>query len=182
MINLVQNRHDGEQGMHWDKPNKELISINQLPSVEGGCLGYPAASTVASQPLDRIQPHSWQIPTTQTWAPIPGTCHTEETVKGRKIRDGRRGEDSKATAPQTAAQTLNEELKDPGSVQNNHAPCDHALMGLSAGCPLSIRIAWPLSLWAAWLLSSWTAWQLSSFTTWPLKLVVVNLVKLHFTN
>ena len=47
---------------------------------------------------------------------IPGTRHTDETVEGRKIRDGRGGEVAKATAPQTAAQTLNEELKNPSSV------------------------------------------------------------------
>ena len=47
---------------------------------------------------------------------IPGTRHTDETVEGRKIRDGRGGEDAKATAPQTTAQTLNKELKNPSSV------------------------------------------------------------------
>ena len=47
---------------------------------------------------------------------IPGTRHTDETVDGRKIRDGRSGEDAKATAPQTTAQTLNKELKNPSSV------------------------------------------------------------------
>jgi len=30
--------------------------------VEGGCLGYPGASTVASQPLDRILPPWLAIP------------------------------------------------------------------------------------------------------------------------
>ena len=44
------------------------------------------------------------------------------------------GTDAKATAPQTAAQTLNEELKDPSSVQSFHVPCEPALMGLTAGC------------------------------------------------
>ena len=44
------------------------------------------------------------------------------------------GTDAKATAPQTAAQTLNEELKDPSSVQSFHLPCEPALMGLTAGC------------------------------------------------
>jgi len=34
--------------------------------VEGGCLGYPGASTVASQPLDRIASHEppFQVPIT----------------------------------------------------------------------------------------------------------------------
>ena len=49
----------------------------------------------------------------------------------------RRKQDVKATAPQTAAQTLNEELKDSSSVQSYHVPCEPALMGMNAGCPLS---------------------------------------------
>ena len=52
------------------------------------------------------------------------------------IRDGR-GEDAKWTAPQTTAQMLNEELSDPSSVQIYHVPCEPALIGLTAGCPLS---------------------------------------------
>ena len=51
------------------------------------------------------------------------------------------GEDTKTTAPQTATQTLNEELEDPSCVQSYHVPCEPALMGLTAGH----------------LLSSWTA-------------------------
>ena len=70
-------------------------------------------------------------------SPIPGTCHTDETVEGRKIWDGR-GEDAKRTAPQTAAQTLNEELKDPSSIQSYLVPCEPALMGLTSGYPLSL--------------------------------------------
>lgn len=35
----------------------------------------------ASQPLDRFHPSGWQIPATQLWAPIPGTCHTDESVQ-----------------------------------------------------------------------------------------------------
>ena len=65
-------------------------------------------------------------------SPIPGNCHTDETVEGRKIRDGR-GEDAKRTAPQTTAQTLNEELKDPSSIQSYLVPCVPALTGLTAG-------------------------------------------------
>ena len=49
----------------------------------------------------------------------------------------RQKQEAKATAPQTAAQTLNEELKDSSSVQSYHVPCDPALTGLNAGCPLS---------------------------------------------
>lgn len=50
--------------------------------MEGGCLGFAGASTVASQSLDRIRPHGWQIPTTQAWALNPGTRQTDESVKG----------------------------------------------------------------------------------------------------
>ena len=45
--------------------------------------------------------------------------------------------DAKWTAPQTTAQTLDEELADPSRVQSYHKPCEPALMGLTAGCPLS---------------------------------------------
>ena len=47
------------------------------------------------------------------------------------------GEEAKWTAPQTTAQTLKEELTDPSSVQSYHVPCEPALMGLTAGCPLT---------------------------------------------
>ena len=47
------------------------------------------------------------------------------------------GEDAKTTATQTATQTLNEELEDPSCVQTYHVPCEPALMGLTAGRPLS---------------------------------------------
>ena len=116
--------------------------------MEGGCLGYPGASTVANQPLDRILSPWLANPCNPAMSPhyIPGTCHTDETVEGRKIRDGRDGEDAKATAPQTAAPMSNEELKNPSSVQSYHVPCEPALMGLTAGCPLS--------LWTIGLLSS----------------------------
>ena len=63
--------------------------------------------------------------------PIPDTRHTDQTVEGRNIGDGR-GEDAKTTASQTATQTLNEELEDPSSVQRYYVPCEPAL-----GRPLS---------------------------------------------
>ena len=86
--------------------------------MEGGCLGYQGASTVACQPLDRMLSTWLANPCNPAMSPhyIPGTRHTDETVDGRKIRDGRSGEDAKATAPQTTAQTLNKELKNPSSV------------------------------------------------------------------
>jgi len=65
-----------------------------------------------------------------------GTHHTDETVEGRKTGMGG-GEDVKSTAPQTTAQMLDEELADPSHVQSYHKPCEPALMGLTAGCPLS---------------------------------------------
>ena len=103
----------------------------------------------------------------------------------RKNRDGR-GEDAKWTAPQTTAQTLDEELADPGRVQSYHKPCEPELMELTAGCPLSSWAAWPLSLWTAWPLNLWTAKLMNRLTTnlvdhLTAKLVVVNLVKLHLT-
>ena len=54
----------------------------------------------------------------------------------KKNRDGR-GEDAKWTAPQTTAQTPDEELVDSSSEQSNHVLCDPALMVLTAGYPLS---------------------------------------------
>ena len=51
------------------------------------------------------------------------------------------GADAKGTVPQTAAQTLNEELTDPSSVQSYHVPSEPALIGLTAGCPLSLWTA-----------------------------------------
>ena len=118
-----------------------------------------------ASPYIEYCPHCWQIPATQPWAPIPGTCHTDETVEGRKIRDGRMGGGGetlfKWTTPQTTAQTLNEELVEPSSVQSYHIPCEPALMGLTAGCPLSSWVTWPLSLLTAFKtcgpLNLWTA-------------------------
>ena len=156
--------------------------------MEGGCLEYPGASTVASQPLDRKLPPWLANPRNPAMSPIPGTRHTDETVEGRKI-GMRGGEDAKWTAPDTTAQTLDEELADPRCVQSYHKPCEPALMGLTAGCPLSSWTTWPLSLWTAWPLNLWTAklvdgltaklvnrltaklwtaWPLSLWTAWPL--------------
>ena len=57
--------------------------------------------------------------------------------KEEKYWMGGEGEGAKGTAPQTTAQTLKEELADPSSVQSYHITCEPALMGLTAGCPLS---------------------------------------------
>ena len=120
------------------------------------------------------------------------------------------GEDAKWTAPQTTAQTLDEELADPSHVQSYHKPCELALMGLTGGCLLSLWAAWLLSLWTAWPLNLWTAKLVDRLTAKLVnhltskivnrltaklmnrltaklvdrltsKLVVVNLVKLHLT-
>ena len=53
--------------------------------MEGGCLGFAGASAVASQSLDRIRPHGWQIPTTQPWPPNPGTRQTDESVEADRV-------------------------------------------------------------------------------------------------
>ena len=58
--------------------------------------------------------------------------------------DGSWGKTLNETTPQTAAQTLNKELKDPSSVQSYHVPCERTLMELTAGCLLSSWTAWPL--------------------------------------
>ena len=57
--------------------------------MEGGCLGYPGASTVASQPLDRI-PLPWLAnPAAQLWASIQRTHqHWMNQWKERKRKDG----------------------------------------------------------------------------------------------
>ena len=130
-----------------------------------------------ASPLIENCPDGWQIPATQQWAPIPGTCHTDETVEGRKIGMGG-GEDAKWTAPQTTAQTLDEELADPSRVQSYHKPCERALMGLTAGCLLSSWAVWLLSLCTAWLLNLWSALLLSLWTTWPLRLWTTWLLSL----
>ena len=45
-----------EYSLHFLCNLTTLKLTNCLAWVEGGCLGYPGASTVASQPLDRILP------------------------------------------------------------------------------------------------------------------------------
>ena len=65
-----------------------------------------------SSPQIEHCPHGWQICAIQSWAPIPGTHHNDETVEGKNIGGGMGG-DAKTTAPQTSTQTLNEEFKDP---------------------------------------------------------------------
>ena len=72
-----------------------VLLTNCLASVEGGCLGYPWASTVASQPLDRILLPWLANARNPAMSSIPGTRHTQsdETVEGRKIGMGG-GEDA----------------------------------------------------------------------------------------
>ena len=65
-------------------------------------------------------------------------------------------------------------LADPSRVQSYHVPCEPALMGLTAGCPLS---SWT-TFKTAKLVNRLTAKLVDHLTS---KLVVVNLVKLHLT-
>ena len=161
----------------------EHKKINQLPRLGGRWVpGKPKGVHCGQpcQPLDRILPHGWQIPTIQPWAPIPGIRHTAETVEGRKIRDGR-GEDTKWTAPHTAAQMV--ELTDPSSVCRK-LPCTMWACTYGIDCWMLTKLVDCLTAKLVdclttkfvncyRLLSLWNAWLLSSWTTWA-KLVVVN--------
>ena len=155
--------------------------------MEGGCLGYPGASTLASQPLDRILPPWLANPRNPAMSPHSRHLSHWWNSGGEKNKGMGGGEDAKWTAPLHAwLPTL-----DRTSVQSSHEPCEPALMGLTAGfllslwaawaltlltaCPVSLRTARPLSLWTAWPLqlrtarplSLWAAWPLSLWTTWP---------------
>ena len=71
---------------HWGKSTFKLTCY--LTKWKVG-LVYPMASTLASHPPDKICPHGRLIPTTQPWAPIPGTRHTDDSVEGeRRGSDG----------------------------------------------------------------------------------------------
>ena len=103
----------------WMSP---FQTFNQLPClVEGGCLAYSQGlnSTVASQSLDRILPLWLANPCNPAMS-----SHFRQLSywwnSGRKKNKGWEGEDAKAITPQTAALMLNEELKDPSSVQSYH--------------------------------------------------------------
>ena len=157
--------------------------------MEGGCLEYLGASTLASQPLDRIL-SQWLVNPPNT-AMSPHPRHPSHWWNsGRKKNRGRGerggGETLNKTAPQTIAQTLKEELTDPSSVQSYHIPCELALMGLTAGCPLSSWTAKLVNYLTAKLVNHVTA-KLGNCLTAKLmnqltaKLEVVNLVKLHLT-
>ena len=65
----------------------------------------------------------------------------------------------KATAPQTAAQTLNKELKDPSSVQSYHTPCEPALISYGIDRWIRAKLVERLTakLMNCLTLSSWTA-------------------------
>ena len=125
----------------------EHKKINQLPLLGG--------RWVPGKPRGSPQSHS------RPWAPIPGTRHTDETLEGRKIRDGGKGKMLKKPLHRLLHNCSKKNSQILAVyVESYHVPCKPALMGLTAGCPLS--------LWTAWPLSSWTAWPLSSRTAWPL--------------
>ena len=169
--------------------------------MEGGCLGYPGASTVASQSLDRQLPPWLANPRNPPMSPHSRHPSHWWNSGRKKNRDGRGGK-TLWSAPQTTAQMPTEELADPGRVQSYHKPCEPTLMRLTAGCPLHSWAAWLLSLWTAWPLNLWTAKFVDRLTAkfgnrltaklmnrltaklvdrLTAKLVVVNLVKLHLT-
>ena len=143
-------------------------TFNQLPClVEGGCLAYSQGlnSSVASQSLDRILP---------LWLANPCNPAMSSHFRqlwhwwnsGRKKNKGWEGEDTKAITPQTAALMLNDELKDPCSMQSYHVRCMSLhLYGIDCWMlmeQLTTHGSWttkPLSLWNGWLLSFWTVWQ-----------------------
>ena len=139
-------------------------TFNQLPClVEGGCLAYSQGlnSTVASQSLDRILPLWLANPCNPAMS-----SHFRQLSywwnSGRKKNKGWEGEDAKAITPQTAALMLNEELKDPSSVQSYHVRWACTYMGLIAGCSWTTKL---LSLWNGWLLSFWTVLLLITLQT-----------------
>ena len=66
-------------------------------------------------------------------------------IRGWRVRGGGGGED----APQTAAQTLNEELKDPAVYKATMYQGSLHFMGLTAESLLSSWTALPLSVWTA---------------------------------
>ena len=76
-------------------------------------------STVASQSLDRILP-LWLANSCNPAMSSHFRQLSHRWNSGRKTNKGWEGEDAKAITPQTAALMLNEELKDPSSVQSYH--------------------------------------------------------------
>ena len=165
--------------------------------MEGGCLGYLGASTVASQPLDRIL--SLWLANPLNPAMSPHSRHPSHWWNGGRKKN--KGWEGGKTLNEPLHRALHKrsmkKLADPSSVQSYHIPCD-----LTAGCLLSSWATWPLSLWTAKLVDRLIA-KLVNHSTAKLenrltcklmnllsaklvdrltvKLVVVNLVKLHLT-
>ena len=129
---------------------------------------------MASQPLDRILPPvTGKSPQHSHEAPVPGTHHADETVKERKIRDGR-GKDAKWTAPHTTAQMHNEELA-AKLVERLTAKLKNRLTAKLMNC-LTAKLVDRLT---AKLMNRLTAKLVDRLTA---KLVVVKLVKVRLTN
>ena len=140
-----------------------MLSGRWMPGILAG------TSTVASQSLDRILP-LWLANSCNPAMSSHFRQLSHRWNSGRKTNKGWEGEDAKAIIPQTAALMLNEELKDPSSVQSYHVQWACTYMGLIAGWswttwPLSSWTTKPLSLRNGWLLSFWTVWLLITLQT-----------------
>ena len=90
-------------------------------------------STVASQSLDRILP-LWLANSCNPAMSSHFRQLSHRWNSGRKTNKGWEGEDAKAITPQTAALMVNEELKDPSSMQSFHVCWACTYMALIAGC------------------------------------------------
>ena len=78
--------------------------------MEVGCLKYPGASTIGSQP------HDWHNSATQPWAPTPrkgtGTRHTEKTSVGKNPTSLGGGREEKKMADRTQHEGKTERAKE----------------------------------------------------------------------
>ena len=78
--------------------------------MEVGCLKYPGASTIGSQP------HDWHNSATQPWAPTPrkgtGTRHTEKTSVGKSPTSLGGGREEKKMADRTQHEGKTERAKE----------------------------------------------------------------------
>ena len=117
---------------------RSLSRVNQLPRLSGRWVpGIPRVSTVASQSLDRKLP-PW-LANPHNPAMGPHSRHPSHwRNSGRKKIGMGGGEDANWTAPQTTAQTLDEELAGPSCVQSYHKPCEPALYRIDRWKPAKL--------------------------------------------